>query len=133
MGSDDALRHRNLTRRVSIHTPTWGVTWQTIYRAVLAGFNPHSHMGSDTLGIGSDGILERFNPHSHMGSDGHISTMLYDNFGFNPHSHMGSDFYFWYHVVDGQVSIHTPTWGVTPDSWRAFSASGFQSTLPHGE
>ena len=55
-----------------------------------------------------------FNPHSHAGSD---STFLHCSIlalSFNPHSHAGSDF-----VIPAkieafcEVSIHTPTRGVT--------------------
>ena len=57
--------------------------------------------------------IENFNPHSHKGSDNHITTNDNRRVDFNPHSHKGSDMgneIFGYKV---DISIHTPTRGVT--------------------
>ena len=75
-------------------------------------FNPHSHEGSDVLRVQytfSDGY---FNPHSHEGSD--------DNTLRNCPTIL-------------QISIHTPTKGVTKSSSYNCWLKRFQSTLPRRE
>ena len=45
--------------KVSIHTPTQGVTGRAARAASQEGFNPHTHAGCDemaTIGIGEDGV-----------------------------------------------------------------------------
>ena len=81
-----------MAEKVSIHTPTKGVTLADEEGRILPYcFNPHTHEGCDTT----------FVEHSS------------DYFSFNPHTHEGGD------VIDNQsmqlsgVSIHTPTKGVT--------------------
>ena len=54
-----------------------------------------------------------FNPHTHEGCDrwlifGELSFPC-----FNPHTHEGCDQQYGYDIVDNDVSIHTPTKGVT--------------------
>ena len=75
-----------------------------------------------------------FNPRSHMGSDTYASFSLTNSSGFNPRSHMGSDNF---KLVTRHnvlyVSIHAPTWGATVVSLLLVPNLEFQSTLPHGE
>ena len=78
--------------RVSIHTPTKGVTLNLlIFLQGSSSFNPHTHEGCD---------YSRFPSRSR-------------GISFNPHTHEGCD------VLDlpkrppTRVSIHTPTKGVT--------------------
>ena len=78
---------------ISIHTPTQGVTlsfslahWGKLY------FNPHSHAGSDLL-------VQKL--------------LILVNQYFNPHSHAGSDRMEAISNNLSQISIHTPTQGVT--------------------
>ncbi len=57
--------------------------------------------------------IENFNPHSHKGSDRLLLHKSLYVCNFNPHSHKGSDMgneIFGYKV---DISIHTPTRGVT--------------------
>ena len=101
--------------RISIHTPTQGVTvLQKQMYLRDKDFNPHSHTGSDQRQTKRRIKLWHFNPHSHTGSDRRqqeiidkakaISihtptqgvTIFLDwvncsNINFNPHSHTGSD------------------------------------------
>ena len=53
--------------------------------------------------------------------------------GFNPHSHVGSDTQVLTAQNQLQVSIHTPTWGVTVEDVEMMLCKMFQSTLPRGE
>ena len=55
------------------------------------GFNPHSHVGSDRERHFHVSMSSSFNPHSHVGSDGKGNGVR----------------------EVSEVSIHTPTWGVT--------------------
>ena len=48
-----------------------------------------------------------------MGSDLNSSSINETVGCFNPHSHMGSDANHHHKRIQEQVSIHTPTWGVT--------------------
>ena len=77
---------------VSIHTPTWGVTYRrydTIYR------------------------IRRFNPHTYMRCDLHMDCLALmrvvsihtPTWGVTSSSHNC--------LINTHVSIHTPTWGVT--------------------
>ena len=52
-GCDDAAFLKRLRFRVSIHTPTKGVTLRaTIYSNVYYSFNPHTHEGCDSVADG---------------------------------------------------------------------------------
>ncbi len=77
---------------ISIHTPTQGVT---------------SRSSTKSLDIFN------FNPHSHAGSDLHTGQALFPHTHFNPHSHAGSDQADSMVLANGEISIHTPTQGVT--------------------
>ena len=68
-----------------------------------------------------------------MGSDSRREARKASRRGFNPHSHMGSDRESYDRLQRREVSIHTPTWGVTRCSIRLHRSRRFQSTLPHGE
>ena len=102
--------------------------------ARICSFNPHSHVGSDVY---LDKIFlskNSFNPHSHVGSDLFQTPLLYIRFCFNPHSHVGSDLMLRNLRLLHNVSIHTPTWGVTKaSSVFLWLKRLFQSTLPRGE
>ena len=77
---------------VSIHTPTWGVTW--FFEILLwqtVSFNPHTYMRCDSPFRGHFALWERFNPHTYMRCDVDVLVELSKD----------------------SVSIHTPTWGVT--------------------
>ena len=72
-----------------------------------------------------------FNPHTHEGCDQWFQTVFLPIFCFNPHTHEGCDLQGFYFLYVSQVSIHTPTKGVTR---RTLSSSTsmfmFQSTHP---
>ena len=120
---------------ISIHTPTRGVTNSGVLPCLDHGnFNPHSHKGSDYVAVFRYKNNSHFNPHSHKGSDRifeWLSTfsLLY----FNPHSHKGSDITRIQAVKAIEISIHTPTRGVTASFSCSLQTCRFQSTLPQGE
>ena len=58
-----------------------------------------------------------FNPHSHAGSDTNWSRWIWNNWYFNPHSHAGSDRSSSCDNTSQDISIHTPTQGVTIMLW----------------
>ena len=88
----DGHRSKGRTNiRVSIHTPTQGVT------VSIAKFN---HISS-------------FNPHTHAGCDVAYPTGQMQVGGFNPHTHAGCDAVNSFFELKSKVSIHTPTQGVT--------------------
>ena len=76
-------------------------------------FNPHSHKGSDRFWAMLKIGFTYFNPHSHKGSDVEWNGAMPTVFYFNPHSHKGSDFYDCILESYKEISIHTPTRGVT--------------------
>ena len=55
---------------VSIHTPTQGVTGRAARAASQEGFNPHTHAGCDFIVFFSRQQPFCFNPHTHAGCDG---------------------------------------------------------------
>ena len=87
---------------VSIHTPTQGVTYQPLnYRYYYHCFNPHTHAGCD-LGLPATLVV-------------HPS--------FNPHTHAGCDIASTPNEKKEEVSIHTPTQGVTRKSGEGYTYS----------
>ena len=63
-----------------------------------------------------------FNPHSHEGSDNISNLEVQSSSNFNPHSHEGSDYTLKKQYKGTEISIHTPTKGVTEDP-HAFTKS----------
>ena len=100
-------------QKISIHTPTKGVT---------------------TSDVTNWASLVYFNPHSHEGSDKDTAIQVSNDTDFNPHSHEGSDFaVLSSNACTLNISIHTPTKGVT-DGYREVAVEYlFQSTLPRRE
>ena len=91
-GSDGNFEQAGYTAEISIHTPTRGVTFLSSEMDVSrTNFNPHSHKGSDRKTVQN------------------LSLQLY----FNPHSHKGSDVMDKFKADTLNISIHTPTRGVT--------------------
>ena len=99
----------NSRLKVSIHTPTQGVTISHYFCFILTlCFNPHTHAGCDFEGNDDTG-----NPYS-----------------FNPHTHAGCDHPYQKSNQSEVVSIHTPTQGVTSLSTLLSARQWFQSTHP---
>ena len=95
---------------VSIHTPTWGVTFLRLHLSYEVSFNPHTYMRCDMV------FLKR----------------SYNSLCFNPHTYMRCDHAYGVSYSDPYVSIHTPTWGVTRTTLFALGESwAFQSTHLH--
>ena len=76
-------------------------------------FNPHTHAGCDRLVIEVLPRQEGFNPHTHAGCDYDKNFAEMDIESFNPHTHAGCDSFTAVTLQVGEVSIHTPTQGVT--------------------
>ena len=122
---------------VSIHTPTWGVTYSDFVDTFhIISFNPHTYMRCDAVEHLSKHICISFNPHTYMRCDSSLGIILSKIYSFNPHTYMRCDLSVrnlssiihlfqstHLHEVwpqhrnqpyeDDFVSIHTPTWGVT--------------------
>ena len=119
-------------------------------------FNPHSHAGSDDAVGRKNGRIQDFNPHSHAGSDGWkpwgiIQGKLFQSTLPRREWHYdlsilteGERFQStlprreWpksgsIGKTTGQISIHTPTQGVTCKSGCSEIKLIFQSTLPRRE
>ena len=112
-GSDAQQPNVTAVEKISIHTPTQGVTiYSCLTASQFSDFNPHSHAGSDTLIICITIVVIDFNPHSHAGSDVRGSGRVWRFRYFNPHSHAGSDFF---------------------RCWAIWTRYRFQSTLPRRE
>ena len=117
--------------KVSIHTPTWGVTRGYYVELFTITFqSTHLHevwpkQRTRTLSMRS------FNPHTYMRCD---STDLTRCIQMEVSIHTPT----WGVTLVGspvgyikKVSIHTPTWGVTEDSAHIFFKWLFQSTHLH--
>ena len=125
-----------LTFEVSIHTPTWGVTSPLSVISIIPLFQS-THLHEVWLWVNIDlCTVNRFNPHTYMRCDAsrtdsrsrllvfqsthlHEVWLLWDDNKenvccFNPHTYMRCDTVYpiGFHPI--VVSIHTPTWGVTP-------------------
>ena len=113
-----------------------GCDWRFAVRATYRwSFNPHTHEGCDSR-IASSlvgnqfqsthprrvwrlflivrlRLIKCFNPHTHEGCD--LSRQIWIGYlaSFNPHTHEGCDHSCIQCRVAAQVSIHTPTKGVT--------------------
>ena len=92
-GSDWCLILTPQNLRISIHTPTQGVTHTYVWVFKIQNFNPHSHAGSDQTKNIYRESNKNFNPHSHAGSDVTMLNPYYKSMDFNPHSHAGSDYW----------------------------------------
>ena len=125
--------------KVSIHTPTQGVTPNFSLINDKKGFNPHTHAGCDWSTKGWE-YFKTVSIHTptqgvtQVSSYGNVRSLVsihtptqgvtigngrlfYATNSFNPHTHAGCDCC--QHKVSiayGYVSIHTPTQGVTVDS-----------------
>ena len=58
-------------------------------------------------------LLHRFNPHTYMRCDIEYPFSFLILSSFNPHTYMRCDLIFTFFALAFEVSIHTPTWGVT--------------------
>ena len=95
--------------KVSIHTPTQGVTMENQMLIQLFSVSIHT----PTQGV------TRFR-----------TALAHHQAGFNPHTHAGCDQGYIYDIHHQNVSIHTPTQGVTPLIRLLIPVSRFQSTHP---
>ena len=117
---------------VSIHTPTWGVTVDTVFPSPISRFQS-THLHEVWL-LHLYWFHRRacFNPHTYMRCDSRqlhkIAAMI---MSFNPHTYMRCDFPCDKLPVICIVSIHTPTWGVTMILWHLDILNTFQSTHLH--
>ena len=131
-GCDNRYKCNYTRRRVSIHTPTQGVTRiHTHIHYIVLGFNPHTHAGCDFYVVGNGYKPVCFNPHTHAGCDCVYTSRLYYNKvsihtptqGVTYNKELQSD-------NEKIVSIHTPTQGVTEKNLFLFTNIEFQSTHP---
>ena len=102
------------SQRVSIHTPTQGVTQGTV------PYDREIKVSIHTPTQGVTAMEARAEPTSevsiHTPTQGVTSARNDDSTAitrFNPHTHAGCDYFFWFLVLSVHVSIHTPTQGVT--------------------
>ena len=116
---------------VSIHTPTWGVTWRNFPEACLClCFNPHTYMRCDYLNCQG----QRYRPVSIHTPTWGVTPCWGDwtaVVSFNPHTYMRCDTLLWTLHGSSKVSIHTPTWGVTIGRFISIIKKTFQSTHLH--
>ena len=88
-----ALGFEIVPENISIHTPAWGVTWQTADHGAIGHFiSIHTPAWGVTrldrqIPIGG----KYFNPHSRVGSDPRMFSSAGPPLYFNPHSRVGSD------------------------------------------
>ena len=124
-------------KRVSIHAPAWGATWQLNSISLTIEVSIHAPAWGATISPKYiPKVYRRFNPRSRMGSDCQLGGNRLPWRCFNPRSRMGSDRerccfvkrYSWFQstLPHGErrvsasnqnsyklVSIHAPAWGAT--------------------
>ena len=152
-GCDDKTMNMAKTAAVSIHTPTQGVTYDTSCCWPLVCVSIHTPTQGVTIQRNYDSPAkwfqsthprrvwqlfdikvnspQCFNPHTHAGCD--VGTIIFPNMRrcFNPHTHAGCDILNTVWLLTLDVSIHTPTQGVTfSRTYSIIFASLFQSTHP---
>ena len=128
----DTLKSRHVqSLSVSIHTPTWGVTPLCILLLCLIFVSIHT----PTWGVTHHAILlvtKSWFQSTHL----HEVWLVLLHFdwlplGFNPHTYMRCDAIIPSISSFRNVSIHTPTWGVTPHYTNLGISGAFQSTHLH--
>ena len=119
------------TNQVSIHTPTQGVTIFANIREKLARFQSTHPRRVWLLPVIAVTLIKGFNPHTHAGCD--ISNLLYKDIPVEFQStHPRRVWQIWRPPIYNpyNVSIHTPTQGVTYVTYRLMPSIEFQSTHP---
>ena len=82
-----------MAKEISIHTPTKGVTFSSVFKNLITFISIHTPTKGVTEKKTEDaGEIQDFNPHSHEGSDNQTKLKL---------------------KLTHSISIHTPTKGVT--------------------
>ena len=101
--------------KVSIHTPTQGVTMAQARASMINAVSIHTPTQGVTFPIDTELILYLFcfNPHTHAGCDNFQVHAVQNLDSFNPHTHAGCDHQNKVNLRMMRVSIHTPTQGVT--------------------
>ena len=129
-GCDDVTVYFSVSAKVSIHTPTQGVTlYNLIERAAIA---VSIHTPTQGVTPGAPGVPVSPLVSIHTPTQG-VTTRLYLNSGtssFNPHTHAGCDNRIRKTIDFYYVSIHTPTQGVTFLNWLKAIPARCQSTHP---
>ena len=103
---------------------------QPIIRSSTNSFNPHTHEGCDRPYRGPISVCLRFNPHTHEGCDIRLSGAWSSRKFQSTHPRRVWRIKAIRPMSVSDVSIHTPTKGVTKQSNISFSLILFQSTHP---
>ena len=99
---------------VSIHTPTQGVTYHNLRHYVTHKFqstHPRRVWQSEPCNSFWRAVFQSTHPRRVWPE---CNIILSSSVSFNPHTHAGCDIGGWSNVININVSIHTPTQGVTP-------------------
>ena len=128
-GCDDVTVYFSVSAKVSIHTPTQGVTVAThtiYYRSIC--FNPHTHAGCDLglIGLDGDGSVSIHTP-----TQGVTKPLLPFLCPCKVSIHTPTQGVTLYNLIERTiitVSIHTPTQGVTYNRQNKLNRQGFN---PH--
>ncbi len=121
--------------RISIHTPTQGVTLRhRPRRTTSSNFNPHSHAGSDDYLDRDILLLKHISIHTPTQGVTKLSISIRVSYEISIHTPTQG-------VTESvsilqnmlAISIHTPTQGVTITQARNHFFDIFQSTLPRRE
>ena len=106
-GCDTVKSRTRKKKKVSIHTPTKGVTlFPTSVGRLGYSFNPHTHEGCDRRSLPSPRGTSCFNPHTHEGCDFNQIIVWIMTKSFNPHTHEGCDTLC--HYTQASVSSFNP-------------------------
>ena len=132
MRCDQYNEAHNLSIKVSIHTPTWGVTYVLFlwHTSVWSFQSTHLHEVWPSEASSARFVLS-FNPHTYMRCDDIIESIRI-NLKVSIHTPTwGVTLHLLHTSVMSHVSIHTPTWGVTTFRELKWHMYLFQSTHLH--
>ena len=131
MRCDQMCDDEILKEYVSIHTPTWGVTSNSMYCVIPPMFqSTHLHEVWPVFVARAIETLKFQSTHLHEVWHKDWLETVYTA-GFNPHTYMRCDYTKRMSAEAAQVSIHTPTWGVTRRRTSSKCSRRFQSTHLH--
>ena len=122
-GCDDVTVYFSVSAKVSIHTPTQGVTQSITSTKLIKIVSIHTPTQGVTAFPERILYCEGFNPHTHAGCDMLRRRWVFNPVCFNPHTHAGCDSRYPVVSIVPNVSIHTPTQGVTYQSNRNFGCT----------
>ena len=132
MRHDQKFFKRLRCRLVSIHMPTWGMTWSSRRSSCLGMVSIHMPTWGMTLtAVAITTLLSRFQFTCLHEAWHNFSAIFLSLSCFNSHAYMRHDNVAYKVHYSGFVSIHMPTWGMTNKQIYQKQPYRFQFTCLH--